>query len=459
MSTQHDLAVWTDHFGAPRRVATISCDTRDDQWSLAYERDWIDTRQNFALSPPLALPEYDQVERQAYPSHAVRRFIENLLPEGRALDVAASTVGVAKSNIFGLIHALGAETTGAFRFLPAEEDGTAARAETPARVITLEELDQRIAGRDALPFSIWDNRVRMSAAGYQDKLLVFCEGDPAGGDTRMFLPDYPLASTYILKPEPADARLQYMVANEHFCMRLAKALKLPVADVSILRTPRPVLAVARFDRQIYRSGGPLVRRSHLIDCCQALDFPVSFKYERNIGSEGASALYRDGVSLPRLFSVLDQSLTPSAHRLEVLRWALFQLAIGNSDAHGKNISFGMAGNRLQPAPWYDLVSVVRYPVSHELSMAVGDQFDPRALSPFDLGLFAHSCGLPTALVAREAQKLAAGIAAKAAELVQAGPYEEGERAFVQEIATFAVEQAHRVADLCAQAHKLPKDIF
>ena len=35
---------------------------------------------------------------------------------GARLDISATTYRVSKSNIFGLVHALGAETAGAFRF-------------------------------------------------------------------------------------------------------------------------------------------------------------------------------------------------------------------------------------------------------------------------------------------------------------------------------------------------------
>jgi serine/threonine-protein kinase HipA len=298
----------------------------------------------------------------------------------------------------------------------------------------------------------------MSAAGYQDKLLVFCEGDPAEGD-RMYLPDFPLASTYILKPEPFDRR-EHMVANEHYCMALARALKLPAARTSILRTPRPVLAVARFDRRIRRTSQyPLVLRSHIVDACQALDAPVSYKYERNIGSEQATRLYRDGVSLPRLFSLMDCSVTPAAHKLELVRWLLFQLTIGNSDAHGKNISFGMVQNRLTPAPWYDLVSVVQYPVSHELSMAVGDQFELDNLTAFDIGYFAHVCKVPATVLVREADRLVKGVQKHAAQVVADEPFEEDERGFVQHIADFALQQAARLAGLTREAAKLTTDIY
>jgi serine/threonine-protein kinase HipA len=90
---------------------------------------------------PLARPA------TGYAAGAVKRFVENLLPEGRALDLAASTVRVSKSNIFGLITALGAETTGAFRFeSPGNEYKTLAKA--PPREVGLEELNQRLGERE-----------------------------------------------------------------------------------------------------------------------------------------------------------------------------------------------------------------------------------------------------------------------------------------------------------------------
>jgi serine/threonine-protein kinase HipA len=99
------------------REKRISGDPLNESWSLAYTADWRSDRQAIALSPALQL-------HAECSSASIRRFIENLLPEGRALDIVASAQGVAKSNVYGLIRALGAETTGAFRFLPQGEDGT-----------------------------------------------------------------------------------------------------------------------------------------------------------------------------------------------------------------------------------------------------------------------------------------------------------------------------------------------
>jgi serine/threonine-protein kinase HipA len=97
--------------------------------------------------------------------------------------------------------------------------------------------------------------VRLSIAGYQDELAVYEE------DGRMYLVEGKLASTHILKPEPADNRLPMLVANEHFSMSLATRLNLPVAPVSIIRVPDPVLVDERFDRTRVPGG---VRCPHII---------------------------------------------------------------------------------------------------------------------------------------------------------------------------------------------------
>ena len=127
----------------------------------------------------------------------------------------------------------------------------------------------------------------MSIAGVQDKLLVYLDR-PLSDGGRMFLVEPPLASTHILKPDPARQATLHLVVNEHFCMSLARRMKLPVAEVGIYRTPRPVLVVRRFDRVVLQGAGegdahganePTVQRLHIIDACQLSDLSESFKYE------------------------------------------------------------------------------------------------------------------------------------------------------------------------------------
>lgn len=444
----HQLSLWLHK----RHVADISYEPLNESWSLRYADEWSADRQAFALSPALPLDGEST-------SASIRRFIENLLPEGRALDIVASAQGVAKSNVYGLIRALGAETTGAFRFLPHGEDGSAEPERIHPREISLAELDERIGERESRPLVEWDGKVRMSVAGYQDKLLVYANGEP--GEVPLFLPDFPLASTHILKPEPADAHLPHMVANEHFCMTLARRLGLPAANVSILRTPRPVLAITRFDRTAHNdTSGAWVERKHIIDACQASDLPATYKYERNIGSVGEAALYRDGVSLPKLFDLLEHATRKAADRLAILRWALFQLVIGNSDAHGKNFSFFVHRSGLQAAPWYDLVSVVQYPqFSHDLAMAFGDEFNLDQIKAYSLADFAQRCAIDRQLLVRECRRMREGVRKHAIEVASSQPYLPGERALVDKIAEFALSQSDRMAKLAEEASRISPDML
>jgi serine/threonine-protein kinase HipA len=109
--------------------------------------------------------------------------------------------------------------------------------------------------------------------------------------------EWELASTHILKF--GTARALYLVINEFICMQLAKGMKLPVAEVSLARFGEPVLVVRRFNREL--SNETVIRR-HLIDGCQMLDLPPTYKYERPFGKGGNASVIRSGANLPRTSS-------------------------------------------------------------------------------------------------------------------------------------------------------------
>ena len=446
----HALALWANG----QKVATLGYAPLDDRWSLDYDPAWVIAPEAFPLSPVLPLTP----AAAGYPAGAVKRFVENLLPEGRALDITATSYRVSKSNIFALISALGTETTGAFRFWRSDELPPTIAA-TPLREVTRKELDDRLAGRDEMPLAVWDGKVRMSIAGVQDKLMVYLDR-PLGDGGQLFLAEPPLASTHILKPEPGRQATPHLVINEHYCMSLAGRMGLPVAQVGIYRTPRPVLVVGRFDR-VVREGpqggaGPTVQRLHVIDACQACDLPAAYKYERNFGSGEHVRNIREGVSFEALFDRVEQTVNKAAARLALLRWALFQFLIGNSDAHGKNFSFFVHREGLAPAPWYDLISVVQYPaIDHELAMAWGDAFKLADVGAFQLADFARRCGVDKRLLQREATRLAKLAMEQAQTQALADDYvDDGERAFAGRLRDFVLAQATRLTKLAGEAVKI-----
>jgi serine/threonine-protein kinase HipA len=453
---RHALDVSTN--GEP--VGSLGFEPREDRYDFRYDDAWLARRDAFALSPHIRL------NGEAPQTGTLQRFIGNLLPEGRALDVASIVYQISKDNIYGLIRMLGREPVGALTFLASSDDApplaeTGEARRELRRFIGEEELTERIRDRDTIPFPVWDKRVRLSVAGYQDKLQVLVEG------RQLSLVDGgALSSTHILKPESRNSGTPFMVANEHFCMTLAARMGLPVAPVTIRRIPEPILLIERFDRVVSHATDDAervaaVRRLHVIDGCQALDLPVSFKYERNFGNTTDVRTIREGVSFAKLFALTPQFVTPAVARTFMTRWAIFQLLIGNSDAHGKNLSFFVERGGLAPAPLYDLVSVNAYGdmVEQEMAMGYGDAFRLEEITPFELASFAQRTGVQPRYLARELVRMAQAARDLAPELAQSEVYVGDERALLHTVARFIDMQAARVLKMAPEVPKVDRKLL
>lgn len=390
-----------DVFLAAHRVGTLSFEPTTSAWSFAYVSAWIEREDSYNLSPALPRVPAPAVTAESH-SQSVRKFFENLLPEGQALDDAAQFAKVSKSNAFALLAALGRETAVALRLVSA--DGTVATPTQPdRRPLPRSEVSERIRGRPQLPFTVWDQRVCLLLAGCQDKLAVLEEDAQwslVGGSA--------LASTHLVKPEPVNCEYAGLTTNEYWCMRFAHALGLTVAPTRLEFIPEPVLVVERFDRR--RISGPeglRIERLHCFDGCQALDLPVAAKYERVFGSREAVKHIRDGASLRLLFGLVrEQAAVPARAQLELLRWCILQVLIANLDAHAKNLTFFYGPGGLTLAPAYDLTCGLVYPkIEAELAMAIGDEFRPTAVKAFDWASFTLDCVLSGTLVARELARM------------------------------------------------------
>ncbi|NOQ42725.1 MAG: type II toxin-antitoxin system HipA family toxin, partial [Desulfuromusa sp.] len=336
---------------------------------------------SFAISPHLS-PEDCR-------SEPIKRFLSNLLPEGKWLEELSLDNQISKGNIFGLIAAIGVETTGALTFQ--YQKGRKNHHKTEFRPVSPEELIERIAQRQQISIANWDGKQRLSVAGIQDKLPLLLMPDG-----RMGFGEGDLASTHILKfgkrPE------MHMAVNEFICMKLASLTKLPVARTALERFGEPALMVERFDR---RWSGEKVNRLHMIDGCQMLDLPPTYKYERPFGKSGEGARIRTGASVPKLFAACQYCRIPAKAMKDLLNWVLFQLLIGNSDAHGKNISFFVNQSGIDIAPSYDLLNTTIYgdKFEQDLAMAIGDEFKLEQVLAYQLAAMCEECQLPQRQVA------------------------------------------------------------
>lgn len=363
-------------------VGTLS--VRDNQLFVEYEKAWV--KKGFALSPHIPL---DGTGRAL----SIEYFLSNLFPEGDQLDVLLRSMQIRKSNVMGILSAIGLDAPGAMSY---GADGTDA---DHLRLVTSEEITAKLDTGDPEQILVWDGKYRLSLAGVQMKLnIVVNNGD-------FFLADGRLASTHILKF--AGPQHQHLIANEFVCMRLADTVGLDVAKVDYLQFgSHPSLIVKRFDREsVTDAGAGQVTRLHVIDGCQLLDLPPQYKYEQIHGPGRDVKHIRDGASIPMLFEAINKSLIPAKARLQLLDMILFNLIIGNSDAHGKNVSFRVDKAGFQMAPLYDLVSVCFEAKQNDkiddcLAMAIGDEFDADQITAYHLITMADNVGIDRNLVKR-----------------------------------------------------------
>ena len=369
------------------------------QCSWVYTPTW--QQQGFAVSPHLPL------NGEQIATANVINFLRNLFPEGPAFESLIASQHLSRRNIYGILSAIGHDTVGVLTFgeHPPETDTN------PLRIVTENELTERLAHNADM--TLWDGKYRLSVAGVQSKLNVYVN------DTQeLFLASGHYASTHILKF--ASAKHPTLVLNEFFCMRLAHQVGLTVASVKLLKLGSyHALEVQRFDRR--RSKGQVDKR-HIIDACQALNLPPEFKYEQNFGSGRDVKHIRDGVSLTKLFQLAKQTSVPAHTAEQLLDWVLFNLVIGNSDAHGKNVSFFVSrSGALTLSPFYDLVSVVyeaqqQQQLDTHLAMAIGDNFDIDQVTAFDLLSFADEADIKFDLLQRRLEQLVDDVERQAMQL-------------------------------------------
>jgi len=319
--------------------------------------------------PPLshALP----LQAEAHPHAVCRAIFGGLLPEGAERDTLARRLGVSAGNDYGLLGAVGGDCAGAITLRP---DDAAQPAHRPLRRLDPLELDAELRALPQRPLGADPEQgVRLSLAGAQPKLPVVIDADGVG------LPrDSATPSTHILKPEPS--RFPGLVANEAFCMRLARAASLPVANVEWATTISglPYLIVERYDRDLTTDP---IRRLHQEDTCQALGVPSDRKYQ----SDGGPGI-RDVVELLR-----DATANPVQDVRRLWEALVFNWLIGNCDAHGKNFSLLYDGGAPTLAPLYDLVSTTAYgrALTTRLAMRIDGAVD---VDDVDMGAWLRLAG-------------------------------------------------------------------
>lgn len=334
------LSVWL--YGS--KAATIEAERR--RLRLTYTAEALDRYPGGTPLLSLGLP----VSNEQFGSAVVRPFLDGLLPEGEPRRAIAEDLSLRADDTFGLIRALGRDCAGAIVIQPVDEEGPPPSVTTTAEPLDDEQLASLIANLRTVPLGV-DDRVRISLAGVQEKLLLTRLPDGRWGRPIDGTP-----STHILKPEIRG--YPDTVENEAFCMRLARHLGLPVAEVETIRIgERMLLVVSRYDRVVDSKGH--VERIHQEDLCQATRTPPQKKYQED-----------GGPSLRSLASIL--SATDPASIDILLRSIVLHVLVGNGDAHAKNYSLlHEPSGALRLAPLYDVMSTLYYQ-DDRLAMYIDD---------------------------------------------------------------------------------------
>ncbi len=369
---------------ADKRIGTIT-PSRDAQYVFAYTPEIVAAVRGEAvlsMSLPVRAELFDEV--------ASRPFFEGILPEGDIREQIAARLKLSRQNSFGLLAALGRDCAGAVVIMPegrllGASRGSVLWLNADELVRLVEELP-----RSPLGVGVGKGRPRLSLAGVQHKAVLIRSPSGAWGTPTENAP-----STHLLKPQYPTSDFEDIVFNERFCMRVAECAGLPVvrtdlADIGGL----PVLVVERFDRS---TDGVSTLRLHQEDLCQALGITPALKYQAESGPDLGlvCALLRE------------RSVRGGADVLTVVRAALVNFVLGNSDAHGKNFAVLYAEEGPRLAPLYDIVSVCVYDnVDRDMAMAIGDRFDPDGVIEADWLDLSYDCGISHTELVRVRRMLA-----------------------------------------------------
>ncbi len=403
-------------------------------------RLWLDERRRFifqylpgwvgmpgAVPLSLALP----LRLEPFVDDSARPFFANLLPEADVRRALAQTLGISEQNDFALLAAIGGECAGAVSLLPADAEPSTGGDYVP---LSSEALHAIITCLPQRPMLAGEEGVRLSLAGAQNKLPIYLEGG------EIFLPKGGAPSSHIIKPPIRD--LAGTVENEAFCMELARQVGLPVPPVSILKGDDTLFLIERYDRR--RGPDGRVQRLHQEDFCQALGFLPEQKYE----AEG-------GPKLAGCFGLVrERSSAPAADQKLLIHWLIFNLLIGNADAHAKNLSvlFTDQGPRL--APFYDLLSTTVYPhLASRLAMKIGDENRPDWLQLSHWQRFAAEVQIKPNWVMTTLRAMANSVPVAAEQTAVSFQHEHGSSPIIAEVVGLVRERSDRLLRQLETARK------
>lgn len=343
-----------------QHIGTVTPDARDrTRVTLSVDRNY---KQGILLSEAFAT-----LAGRKPPVDAVSNFLGGYVPEGNHREQMAAKRRIDKDDLFALLNEFGGSIAGAMTLQRAVEDASFRPAYEP-----LGDRELAVKLKQALERSDQGaaDDSRSTLPGYQPKVLL------AQFDAQWFYPHGSAHSTHILKPQVPSRPSR--IVDEHYSHLLTQHLGLSNYRSEIRRAERMTyLAIERFDRSI---DGDKVRLHHQEDLAQALGLDwrgtdVKFQQpEWPTDPERATAR--------RIGELLGSIPGGDAAVEGWIRRLTYTVAIGDNDAHAKNVALMHLATGTELAQVYDALPNLFQNglVKWDLALAIDGQFDHRRMS-------------------------------------------------------------------------------
>ena len=358
---------------------------QNGQIQFSYDSKWLQSKFSVPLSYSLPL------RKEPFQQKECRGFFAGIIPEDTNRKIIARVLGISSRNDYAMLKEIGGECAGAVTFIP--RGISFPKSNYKYQLLSDNDLVEILKQLPTNPL-LAGKGLRLSLAGAQDKITVYIDKDG-----RMSLPLNGAPSTHILKP--AMKRFPSSTINEALCLNLAKSISIPTVEVATRSIGNiEYLLVKRYDRKKDDNKRYPIRL-HQEDFCQALGISPEYKYQ----NEGGPSL-KDCFDLLRKVSNL-----PVVDLKNLLNTVIFNIIIGNHDAHGKNFSllFDITDGNIKTrlAPVYDILSTVYYPeLTSKMAMTIGKEYESNQLHLRNIERFAMDAGLGVAAVRKQIIQLA-----------------------------------------------------
>ena len=351
-----DLYLHDHRIGAVRRDARARHRVAIE-WDAKYQGDAPTLTESFGVIPGRS-PD----------AELASNFLGGYTPEGNQRSALAAKRGIEVDDLYGILSEFGGSIAGAVTLRhPDETTNYHPDYDELAERTVASRLQQAIDEHD---LGVRDDS-RSMLPGFQPKLLV------ARFDDAWLEPHGRAHSTHILKPQ-LQSRPE-AIFNEFYSHELARHAGLSRFQ-SAMRTAGTInyLAIERFDRQVLVGGRVVLH--HQEDLAQALGLDwrssdAKFQDYRQPSKKGRPSA--------RLIGELLGSIPGGGRAAEDwLRQLVYHVAIGNNDAHAKNVALLHLATGTQLTEIYDAVPNLFQEgrIEWNLALSIGGIFDHRRIS-------------------------------------------------------------------------------